>query len=174
MTTSDGLALHRAEQPLHTVEIREVPEVPTVAVCVRDWRTADMGHLMDTVFSQLPQALAHHGLEPAGPAYALYHRMPVATADIEVGFPVAAPAQVRLELDDDMVATPSRLPGGRVAVISHVGPYQGLAEAWGAFIAAVGERGERGALPFWEFYVTEPTPDLDPAEVRTDLVTLLA
>ena len=29
------------------------------------------------------------------------------------------------------------------------------------------------AFPFWEVYVTEPSPDMDPATLRTDLVTLV-
>ena len=28
-------------------------------------------------------------------------------------------------------------------------------------------------MPFWEVYTTEPTPDMDPATLRTDLFTVL-
>lgn len=30
--------------------------------------------------------------------------------------------------------------------------------------------GRQPALPFWEVYVTEPSPEMDPATLRTDLV----
>ena len=38
-------------------------------------------------------------------------------------------------------------------------------------VAAAGETPE---LPFWEVYVTEPSPEMDPADLRTDLFTRLA
>jgi hypothetical protein len=39
---------------------------------------------------------------------------------------------------------------------------------------AVTDSGNQPALPFWEIYVTEPSPEADPSTMRTDLVTLLA
>lgn len=38
----------------------------------------------------------------------------------------------------------------------------------------VAARGEHPSLPFWEIYVTEPRPHMDPATLRTDLVTALS
>ena len=40
-------------------------------------------------------------------------------------------------------------------------------------MAAVIADGREPAFPFWEVYVTEPTPDADPASLRTDLFTRL-
>lgn len=35
-------------------------------------------------------------------------------------------------------------------------------------------RRKHPSLPLWEIYVTEPRPDMDPATLRTDLVTALS
>jgi effector-binding domain-containing protein len=76
--------------------------------------------------------------------------------------------------NDGLTLSPSRLPAGRIAIISHLGSYDGLGDAWGRFMQAVADSGNQPALPFWEIYVTEPSPEADPATMRTDLVTLLA
>ena len=36
-------------------------------------------------------------------------------------------------------------------------------------MASVVAAGRAPAFPFWEVYVTEPTPDVDPGSMRTDL-----
>lgn len=162
-----------SSDPITSVEVTDAPEVPTAVVIKRDFPMYEMASLMDGTFAHLAAALAEVGISPIGPAVALHHRMPVDTADIEVGFPIDRPLTETLTLDSDLEVTGSVLPAGRVATVSHVGGYGGLADAWGAFTAACGERGEQLTYPFWELYVTEPSPDADPATMRTDLVSLL-
>ena len=36
-------------------------------------------------------------------------------------------------------------------------------------MGAIGGMGRAPGSPFWEVYVTEPSPDMDPATLRTDL-----
>lgn len=68
----------------------------------------------------------------------------------------------------------SVLPGGSIATMSHVGSYDRLGEAWGAFLEAVESSDRTAGLPFWEIYLTEPTPEADPESMRTELVMVLA
>lgn len=162
-----------AAEPLSGCRVTEAPEVLTAVVSQQDYPMHAMPALMDGTFSHLAAALAEVGVHPIGPAFALHHRAPVSTADLEVGFPVDAPLTQTLTLPSGYEVTGSRIPAGRVGWTSHLGGYGGLAEAWGAFTAALGEAGEQMAHPFWEFYVTEPTPETDPATLRTDLFSLL-
>jgi effector-binding domain-containing protein len=39
---------------------------------------------------------------------------------------------------------------------------------------ALAAGGTPPGTPFWEVYVTEPSPDMNPATLRTDLFTVLA
>ncbi|GAB2536757.1 GyrI-like domain-containing protein [Brachybacterium huguangmaarense] len=139
-----------------------------------DQRMNEMSSLFDAAFWRLPGAIAAAGLTIAGPALALYRSMPGETVDLEAGFPVVGDAEGPFHLGDGLEAVVSELPAGRCATVSHLGGYDGLGEAWQRFMGDVAARGEHPSLPFWGIYVTEPRPDMDPATLRTDLVTALS
>ncbi|GAA2093137.1 AraC family transcriptional regulator [Brevibacterium salitolerans] len=73
----------------------------------------------------------------------------------------------------ELRAVASAVPGGRIAAATYLGGFDGLSGAWQTLVAALESQGETPAVPFWEVYVTEPRPDMDPAELRTDLFTAL-
>src|SRR5690625_3067249 len=162
-----------AAEPVRECEVAQAPEVPTAVVSKRDFPMYEMNSLMDGTFSHLISALEEVGIQPIGPAFALHHRQPVSTADVEVGFPVDKPLTETLLLPSELELTGSVLPAGRVGWISHIGGYGGLAEAWGAFTAEIGDSEEQMTHPFWEFYVTPPVPGVNPATLRTDLFSML-
>ena len=128
-----------------------------------------MPAIFDETFAALVPALAEAGVQIAGPAISLHHRMPGATMTFEVGFPVAAPLDGQLEAGG-ITFLPSSMPATQVATVSHLGGYDGLGDAWGRLMQQVAADGHQPALPFWEVYVTEPSRDMDPATLRTDLV----
>jgi effector-binding domain-containing protein len=143
-----------------------VEAVPTAVV--RAEVPADgLPALFDAAFSRLPPALAEQGVRPVGAAFALYHRPPSATVAVEVGF--AVDREVRPDGD----VGPGVLPGGRVARMVHAGGFDGLAGAWQRLSAWAQEQGLTPAGAFWEVYLTRPSPDMDPAELRTELDLLL-
>jgi effector-binding domain-containing protein len=117
----------------------------------------------DSTFTRLPAVVAGQGAAITGPAFALYHGAPGATADLEAGFPTAA----AVETDDDVVA--SRLPGGRVARLVHEGSFDQLGSSWGRLQEWIAAEGLAPGDDLWEVYVTEPSPDMDPADLRTEL-----
>jgi effector-binding domain-containing protein len=162
-----------AAEPASSPRITEAPEIPTAVVVQHDFPMYDMPSLMDGTFAHLAKALAERGIHPVGPAFSLHHRAPVATADREVGIPVDTPLTEPFELPSGYEVIGSTIPGGRIGWVSHVGGYGGLAEKWGAFTEEIGEAKEQMTYPFWEFYVTEPHPDMNPASLRTDLFSLL-
>ncbi|MFC7375033.1 transcriptional regulator [Brachybacterium sp. GCM10030267] len=162
-----------SSEPVSECKVTQAPEVPTAVVSQRDFPMYEMSTLMDGTFSHLVPALEEAGVHPIGPAFALHHRAPVSTADVEVGFPVDKPLPAPITLPSGYEVIASVLPAGRVAWVSHVGGYGGLAESWGAFTEEVGDRREQMTYPFWEFYVSPPSPGVDPATLRTDLFSLL-
>ncbi|QDQ96947.1 GyrI-like domain-containing protein [Tomitella fengzijianii] len=156
------------------VVIFDGPDVPLAVVEVRDYPMARMPELMDAVFSELFPALASAGTAPAGPALAMHTRVPTDTVDMAVGVPVTAPLTESLDLGDGHTVVASSIPAGRVAATSHLGSYDGLGDAWGRFMGDVASAGHTPTTRFFEVYVTEPTPDADPATMRTDLAVFLA
>lgn len=153
------------------VELLEVQAVDTVVLKVTDYPMAEMSAVFDSVFGPLFGLLETRGLKPIGPAFSLHHRMPTNTATFEVGIPVDKPLDAAVTTDDGTVLEPSSLPGGSIARVSYMGAYDGLGDAWGAFMYGISTTGKEPELPFWEMYVTEPSPEMDPATLRTDLIS---
>lgn len=162
--------------PVDGVRLLRAPAVPTAVVRVTDVPMSRLEEVFDSVFGGAFPAAFERGLRPAGPAFALYTAAidgPDSVVDMEIGFPLDGPL---FELIDDepvevggMRVVASVLPAGDVAVTSYVGGYDGMGEAWGEFVGGIAAAGRAPGTPFWEVYVTEPTPETDPATLRTDL-----
>ena len=123
----------------------------------------EIADFFDRSFSELTTALERQGIAPTGPAFARYAGPPGETVDLDVGFPVrgsvAPVGQVH----------PSLLPAGPVARLVHAGGYDQLGESWGRLGAWIAEQRLTPGADLWEVYVTEPSPDMDPADLRTEL-----
>lgn len=154
--------------PLDNPRLTQQEPLSTVVVRARRLPMADLQSFYDRAHHQLRQTMAAHEISPTGPSLAYYLSAPTSTVDLEVGFPVA---QIPADFADGEVQA-GQLPGGPVAQATHVGGYEGLGESWGALSNWVAEQGRMsGAM--WEVYVTEPSPETDPAMLRTDLFVQL-
>lgn len=124
---------------------------------------AELPPFFDRSFGELGRVLGDQGMTPRSAAFALYHGAPTDVADLEVGFATDAPVT---PAGDVVVGS---LPAGRVARSVHAGSFDGLGDAWGALMARIVERGLTPGSSMWEVYLTEPSPDMDPAALRTEL-----
>jgi len=146
----------------HEPELIEVEEVPTAVIAgVVD--AAELPAFFDRSFATLPAVLAGQGVRPVGAAFARHERPVSDTADLEVGFPVDRPVSAQ----DGVRA--STLPAGRVARYVHEGGFEGLPDAWQRLAEWIDARGLTPESGMWEVYLTEPSPDMDPADLRTEL-----
>lgn len=175
----DGYPMLGAE-PVDGVRLLRAPAVPTAVVQATDVPMATIAGLFDAVFGKIFPVAFEQGLTPAGPAFALYTRLtdgPDAAADVEIGFPLDGPLLEQVHDDaveiDGLRLVASVIPAGEVAVTTHLGGFDGLGRAWGEFFGEIGAMGRAPGIPFWESYVTEPSPDMDPADLRTDLYCLV-
>lgn len=164
--------LYLNSAPATDLEILEVPQVPTAVVFFTDYHMSEMDVAFDQTFHALIPTLAQRGISPQGPGFALHHRMPTDTVTFEVGISVDHVLAEEVS-EQHVTVMPSTIPAGKVARISHIGAYDGLPQAWHGFMEAIEQSGQTPAFPLWEVYVTEPTPDIDPATLRTDLYILL-
>ena len=138
-------------------------EPMTAAVVRGTIAVAEVRDFFDRSFGVLGGALAAQGLAPAGPAFAIYRSVPTDTMDLEVGFPVDR------AIEPDGAAETGELPGGQVARVVHAGSFDDLTDAWQRLGVWIGAQGLTPGEPFWEVYLTEPSPDIDPADLRTEL-----
>lgn len=141
-----------------------LPPVPTAVVRRSGVTMAGIREAFDAGFSLLGAS----GVTPCGPAFAVYRGDPAGVFDVEIGFPVTG------SVEDGAGVEAASLPSGPALALSHVGGYDGLAGAWGRLTAAVADGGRSVGRELIEVYVTQPTPEADPATLRTDLFVLLA
>jgi effector-binding domain-containing protein len=150
-----------------TPQLVEVDEQPTAVVRGRV-PMAELPGFFDRSFGTLAGTLAEQGVEIVGPAFARYSGPPGEIADLEVGFPVAGAVEASGDVE------PGTLPGGTVARVVHPGAYEDLGAAWGALSEWMAAEGHSPGPALWETYLTEPTPDTDPADLRTELTWTVA
>ena len=143
-------------------------EPATTAVVRGAVPTAGLADFFDQSFGVIGRVLAAQGVQPTGPAFGLYYGPPTETADLEVGFPTDRP------IEPDGSAEAGTLPAGRAARWVYAGGFDGLGEAWQRLGTWIGEQGLTPGEVMWESYLVEPTPDMDPADLRTELVWPLA
>lgn len=143
----------------------EVVDVdPTTTAIIRDVvATDELPAFFEHAFATLTEVIGAQGISITGPAFSCYHDHPSDTADVEFGLPTDR----RIEASGG--AGPGSLPGGRVARVVHVGAHDELEGAWDRLGAWMSEQGLGFGMPFWEVYLTEPSPDVDPADLRTEL-----
>ena len=152
--------------PLEDPQIITREAVPTAVVRAENLPMADLPTFYDGAYGTVSEALAAQGARPTGAAFGLYLVPPSETFTLEAGFPVSAPITSEGEVHA------SQLPAGEVVRATHAGGYDGLPDSWGALMAWVGEQGRTPGL-LWEVYVTDPSPEMDPATLRTDLFVQL-
>jgi effector-binding domain-containing protein len=145
-----------------TPELITVPAI-TTAVVRGQVEPDNLRDFFDTSFSTLAETLSTQGISIAGPAFGLYRDTTDDVVELEVGYPTDG------EVRPDGDVTPASLPAGRVARVVHQGNFDGLDASWQQLRAWMDENGLRPRSMWWEVYVTEPSPDMDPDELRTEL-----
>lgn len=141
-------------------EIRTIQPQPAITV-EAETDHAGIPVLVDKHFPELLGKLQAAGAEPAGAPFIRYFETGERFS-LQLGIP--AP---------EGIAT-ATLPGGRVAVHRHVGPFSGLPEAFSAAHEWAQEQGEEPAGGSWETYVTDPREEPDSSKWITDIVVPLA
>lgn len=143
------------------IESRVLAEQPT-AVRRATLTPAEMRAWFPQAYGEVVEFLRGQDKAPAGHPFARYHQLPGGRFEVEAGFPVAA------SVDSDGKTSASSLPGGRVAVAVHVGPYDTLGESYASVAEWLRLRDAVAAGDPWEIYHDPPTGD--PSAWRTEIV----
>ena len=138
----------------------ELPTQPT-AVVRATVRLEELPAFFGRAYGSVMAALEEQGLAPVGEPFAYYLGMPTESVDVEAGFPIARP----IAPSGDVVA--SELPGGKVATVVHVGPYEALPATYDRLTAWARERSLRLADTMWEVYYSDPRQEPDSGTWRT-------
>jgi effector-binding domain-containing protein len=150
------------------LETREAQ--PTVAIRHAIPRSRlDLGEAYGTTLPRVFAALGERGLTPAGPRFGRYLVWSAERVVVEIGVPVAEPVVDLPSAPPDGELRRSELPAGPVAVLVHVGPYEGLPAANGTLARWIEERGLERAEALWESYLDDPD-DTPHDQVRTAII----
>ena len=118
----------------------------------------------DDAFGALPAAIASSGLAITGPPRRLTFGTPTDTNDVGVGFPVDG------VVESTESVTPFRTPEGRAVTYDHRGNYDHLSDVYIELFAWIADHSLVRGDVVWEIYLTQPTPDADPADMITQIV----
>lgn len=149
------------------VEIVEVSPQPTAVVrATVGWD--GLRDLYDRGFAAVFATAAAQGVQLVGAPFGFYPVPPGEQVTLEVGAVVSRP------IDGDGDVVPGELPGGRVARIMHVGPYDALSQTYEALREWMAEQDVNPGMGMWEVYLDDPSATTDPATLRTEVNWLLA
>lgn len=142
---------------VHTVE------QPTAVVHERI-PMAELSEFFGRAFGTVMAAAQAQGVQLAGPPFALYRGMPTETVDVEAGFPVNAGFS-----GTEGVAKGS-LPEAEAFEAIHLGPYDTLGTTYGAIQERMRAEGRTPSDTMWEYYLSDPEMEPDPAKWQTRVV----
>lgn len=142
--------IHTTDQPVAVIRER----VPMAA----------LAEFFARAFGAVMAAMQRQGVFPAGPPFARYHGMPGDSVDVEAGFPVGGRFN-----GADGVQT-GILPGGEAFEAIHTGPYDTLGKTYGALQQKMQAEGITPADTMWEYYLSDPEQEPDPAKWQTKVV----
>ena len=144
------------------VEIRDVHPREAAVVSI-SMPPAGISEALGGAFGEVAGAMERAGVGLAGPPFTRYRAFgPVIEA--EAGFPVMRPAP------DVGRVHPGQLPGGRVASIVHIGPYDTLEATYNVLTQRLAAMGHQPIGPMWEIYWSDPEAEPDPATWRTEIL----
>ncbi|MBS1723420.1 MAG: GyrI-like domain-containing protein [Armatimonadetes bacterium] len=145
------------------IEVREVPEMNLACL-----EHIGPFHLIGPKFSELGKWVAENAV-PAREALAIWHSDPETTSeeDLRSEACMVVPNGYRAE---DPGMTMGTIPAGEYAVLTHLGDYSGLGDAWSTFMSSIESATGRPprAGTYFEMYMNDCS-QVPPHEVRTDL-----
>jgi len=138
---------------------------PATTAVVRGTVSLDeIRDFFDQSFSVLGEVLTNQQVSITGAAFSRYQgEVEEEPIDLEVGFPTDR------SIDADGSAEAGELPGGRVARLVHAGSFDGLGDSWQRLANWIGAADLAPGDDRWEVYLTEPSPEMDPNLLRTEL-----
>jgi len=127
---------------------------------------AEMIARVPAAIMRVQRGLKAGGIAAAGPAYTRYLRLDEGSGvfEIEVGVPVASAPRGYGDI------YPSALPGGRVVLLWHEGPYERLGDSFARLFTLLAEEGLAPMGPAWESYAVGPDTERDSSRWRTAIV----
>jgi AraC family transcriptional regulator len=154
----------------YSVTRKELAPQPVLVVRRRVKRS----EIAPTIAQALPLVFAYaerHGIALAGLPFTRYIEIGPGLITMEPGMRIAASGGNLKSADspgDDGVLT-ATLPGGPAATTTHIGPYEGLPDAYASIQQWMEGEGLSAAGAPWECYITDPAEHPNPKDWKTEV-----
>lgn len=145
------------------VELRTLHERDAAIVRV-EIAQAELKDAIGVALREIADAGREAAVAWAGPPFVRYLSWGGPRLVAEVGVPVTRPMPHLGRVES------GRLPGGTVASVIHVGPYETIAATYGQAMQRIGELGHAPTGPMWEVYWSDPSAEPDPSTWRTEIL----
>ena len=152
--------MNNAAQRPRKVHLAQQP----VAVVRERVRMDSLTNFFGRAFGTVMAAAHLQGASPSGPPFALYRGTPTDTVDVEAGFPISG------NFSESEGVVLETLPETDALEAIHIGPYDTLQETYGAIQQQMAAEGLTPADTMWEFYLSDPETEPDPAKWQTRVV----
>lgn len=146
----------------YEIETRSLEEATTAATFTTA-RVEDLQSWIPKALEKVAMHLGRLGMGPFGMPYVRYHPVGDGKFEVEAGFPASG----IIPPGDDV--RPSSLPGGLVAVLIYLGPYETMEPAYEALFQWLAAEGKTPNGDMWEVYFTDPDQEPNPENWRTEI-----
>ena len=165
MTISIFVLAGVSQKPASKEETVSVQEVtPFVYVCISHKGPFSE---IENVIGQLMMSCQNQNIYPGGPMIGVYYNSPdeVKPEDLqwEIGFPVTPQVMPQSPLEK------KQWNFTQVATATHAGPYEKTGETIAKVYEWLEANGYTQAGPLLERYLTMPTPDTKPEDMKTEI-----
>lgn len=148
------------------MEVKIVNVAPKQALAIRDnCSFAELGNKFAEIYSEIGTYLKENSIQPAGAPFGTYHEFSPEKIDLEAGIPVTGNPQSEGRI------YPMNTFGGKAAMTTFTGHYDGLNKAWGEFAKMVDAEGHKLNGPCYEVYITDPGEEPDSSKWITERYT---
>ena len=141
----------------HEIEIIEAKPQPALVIETQ-CKPGEFGQALATCFGRLFQHMGVSGGQPHGMPFMRYLEMGDDYFKIQAGIPSDLPGEGDIQAIE--------LPGGKLATILFLGPYDEVGGAWDELRAWASDRG-LDLMGGWDVYENDPDTVSDPSELRT-------
>lgn len=150
------------KMPTYEVTLKEVPaqRIASIRDVVANYPA------QGALWNELEAYLQQHQIKPVGPCFTIDYEMEYKESDVELE--VCEPIDVDLQGNERVSVR--ELPGGQMASLMHVGPYDTLSEAYAALIGWIQQNGYRIIGHGREIYIRNAAEHgIGPAEFVTEI-----
>ncbi len=142
-------------------EIKEVPAQKSLSVRTKT-NVQQLPNLFGQVYGSIKNHMESNNLECAGSPFAIYYNMDMNDLDVELGFPASGSLAEKENIKSSIV------PGGKVLMFTHVGPYNELEKVYGEAMAHIAQNKIETTGIVCESYPNDPAVTA-PSELITEI-----